>query len=236
MNYLLPIILLTLFLNAKAIDIVTSKYPTLENSIDNSSSYSIIYRFGTLGLGVDFEYMFNSTLGARVNLNGFSYRVSGVALGDNKYSFKGNLKSSGLIIDYHPWQNAIRLSGGLYNHKSAITGVIKPTSGDIVLGDRVYPSMQIGSIDTKIDFNKVNPYMGIGFSSASKDGWHFVADIGALFIGTPKAKLTAKAAKGFEGLQGVLNNEAKIEEANINKDIQKYHWYPVLSVGMQFKY
>jgi hypothetical protein len=227
MNYLV-ILLLPIFLFAKSI--------TLKESIDNSSSYSIIYKFGTLGLGIDFEYMFNSTLGARLNLNGFSYSISGVALGDNKYNFKGNLKSSGFLIDYHPWQNAIRLTGGLYSHKSAITGVVRPTSGDIVLGDRKYKSMQIGSIDTKIDFNKVNPYMGFGFSSASKSGWHFMADIGAMYIGTPKAKLKATAAKGFEGLQGILDNEAKIEEDSINKEIQKYHWYPVLSVGVQFKY
>jgi len=208
----------------------------LKNKAEGDSSFSVIYKLGTLGLGLDFEYMFNSTYGARVNLNGFSYRISGVDLSDNEYSFEGKLESSGLIFDYHPWQNAFRLSSGVYRNKSEISGVVKPTSGEINIGDRTYPALQVGSIDTVIDVNDVNPYLGVGFSSTSKDGWHFIADIGALYLGTPKATLNARAAEGFEGLQTILDNEAKIEEEDINKEIEKYKWYPVLSVGVQFKY
>ena len=237
MKLILSFILSFTFIFSKAVALNSANNGVkLKNQADDSSSYSVIYKMGTLGFGVDFEYMFNSTLGVRANFNGFSYRVNGVALGDNEYSFEGDLASSGLLVDYHPWQNAFRFSGGVYNHKSSITGVVKPTSGEVTVGDKTYPSMQIGSIDTKIDFNHINPYMGFGFSSASKSGWHFMADIGALYIGTPKAKLTAKAAKGFEGLQYILDDQAKIEEDKINNTLEKYNWYPVLSVGVQFKY
>jgi len=224
-----------LFLNTTLIYAANSNV-NLKDFKDNSSSYSVIYKLGTLGLGVDFEYMFNSTLGVRANFNGFSYRVNGIMLGDNEYSFEGDLVSSGVVLDYHPWQNAFRLSGGVYNHKSKITGVVKPTSGEVTVGDKTYPSMQIGAINTNINFNQVNPYMGLGFSSASKNGWHFMADIGALYVGTPKATLSAKAADGFEGLQYILDDQAKIEEDKINNTLEKYNWYPVLSVGVQFKY
>jgi hypothetical protein len=237
MRFALIFLIFTFSLFSKAITIDNSSDLAVGEHLDNSgSSASVIYKIGTLGLGIDFEYMFNTTYGARVNLNGFSYRVSGVYLSDNKYSFEGKLASSGLLFDYHPWQNAFRFSSGVYKNRSKITGVVKPSSGQIDIGDRTYPALQIGSIDTKININDVNPYLGVGFSSVAKDGWHFVADIGALYIGKPKATLKARAAKGFEGLQNILNKEAQIEEDDINKQIEKYKWYPVLSVGLQFKY
>ena len=236
MRFALIFLIFTFSLFSKAITIDNSAKILDDQTIDSGGSFSVIYKIGTLGLGVDFEYLFNSTYGARINLNGFSYRVSGVDLSDNQYSFEGKLASSGLLFDYHPFQNAFRFSSGVYKNRSEITGVVKPTSGEINIGDRTYPALQVGSIDTKIDINDVNPYLGIGFSSTAKEGWHFVADVGALYIGSPKATLNARAAKGFEGLQEILDKEANIEEKDINKEIEKYKWYPVLSVGVQFKY
>ena len=200
-----------------------------------NDSTAFIFKIGTLGVGADFEYIYNSFLGLRANLNGFSYKDSG-KLEENDYNYAINLKTIGVLVDYHPWQNAFRFSFGMYENLSTINAKVKPTSGEIVVADHKYKSRQIGDINTDILLNKKNPYFGLGFSSTEIKGVHFSLDVGVLYIGSPQAKLTAKAAKGYEGLQDILEKEARIEEEKINNDISKYKYYPVLSVGMQYKF
>ncbi len=198
-------------------------------------SFGVIFKVGTLGLGMDVEYIHDAFLGIRANFNGLSYQDEGI-LEENAYNYLVDMQSAGVIIDYHPWQNAFRLSFGLYDNLSKVKAKVKPTSGEIVVGDSTYESRQIGNIYTDIDFNKKNPYLGLGFSSTEIKGFHFTLDLGVLYIGTPKAKITAKAAPGYEGLQDILDEEARKEEEKINKDIAKYKYYPVLSVGVQYKF
>ncbi len=208
---------------------------SFKDKLSSDDSVGVILKAGTLGLGFDFEYIHNSFLGIRANFNGIAYKNEGI-LEENEYNYLLDLKSMGVLIDYHPFHNAFRFSFGLYDNLSKIDAKLKPSSGDIVVGNNTYKSRQIGNIKTNIDFNRKNPYLGIGFSSTNIKGFYFTLDLGALYIGTPKATITATAAKGYEGLQDILDNEAKIEEEKINKDIAKYKYYPVISVGLQYKF
>jgi hypothetical protein len=231
----------TLFSLIVGISFLFGQYSTstiTKNSIatkDGNDSFAVVLKLGTLGLGMDFEYIHNSFLGLRANINGFSYQGSGF-LEENEYNFLIDLKTAGLLVDYHPWQNAFRLSLGMYNNLTKVDATIKPSTGEMVIGDHVYESRQIGDIYTNILLNKTNPYLGLGFSSTDTKGVHMTLDVGVLYIGSPKAKMTAKAAKGYEGLQDILDKEVEIEEKNINEDIAKYKYYPVVSVGMQYKF
>jgi len=242
MRSVILIAILSFYLFGSGVDAI-KKSTQLQDYIKDSASssveedsFKIAYKVGTLGLGFDLEYLINQTMAIRANINGFKYTLKDIEVEDNKYDFTATLQSSGILIDYHPWQNALRFSTGVYNHQSNIKGDIKVTSGELKIGDNVYPSMQIGSVDTTIDFNNINPYLGVGLSSVEKGGWRFVMDLGVLYIGEPKATLKATAAEGFEGLQHILDNESRIEEEKLNETLKKYKWYPVLSIGMQLRF
>ena len=212
-------------------------------STKSSSSVGINYKISTLGFGVDFVLNFNKTLATRLSYNGYS-QFRNLTLHNKKLNsdqllnIKGALQSSSLLLDIHPWQNAFYFSYGAYYSKNRINANYKPVSGEIDLGDHKYPSLQVGNVDTVIKLrHKINPYFGVGLSSMdTNDRWNFILDVGAIYINKPLSVVQAKAAKGFEAMQPILDKESKIEEKKLNNYIKKFKVYPVISVGVGFKF
>ncbi len=231
------VILFLLLMGQANAKFISNKYTKSKNYVGMN------YKIGTLGFGVDFVLNINKTLASRLSFNGYSQfrnlTIHDEKLNtDQKLNIKGALQSSSLLFDIHPWQNAFFFSYGAYYSQNKINANYKPVSGEIDLGDHKYPSMQVGSVDAIINLkHKINPYFGIGLNSVdSKDKWHFILDIGAIYINKPLATVHAKAAKGFEAMQPILNSESKIEEKKLNNDIKKFKVYPVISVGVGFKF
>ena len=196
------------------------------------SSNGVALKVGTLGVGVDVEHMFNQKFGMRFNVNGLN--LTKTKTYDNiKYKAKLKLLSAGLLADYHPWGSMFRVSGGVYYNGNKITGTAKP-AGSVTYGGKTYAIGQIGKIDAKIDFKKVAPYLGIGWSSTESSGWHFTTDIGVMYVGKPKVNLKAHANNS--ALQNDLDNHTASEEAKVYKDVKKYKWWPVVSIGIERKF
>jgi len=200
-------------------------------------TFTLSYKFGTLGGGADFGFAFNKKFATRVNINGFS-EFRKIRYNQKDFNLKGTLYNGGLLFDVHPWENAFCLTWGAYYSKNNIFLVHKPKSKKIVIGEHEYPAMQIGRVDTNIHFkHKVNPYLGLGFNSIDKTNkWHFVLDIGAVYINNATAKIKARANSGFKAMQPILDNESKIEEDKLNKKLKKYKFYPVVSLGIGFNF
>ena len=233
-NTLTILILLANQLNAKSVP---------KKHIKSSASVGINYKVGTLGAGVDFVLNINKTLAGRLSFNGYSQFRNFTLYNkeqnkEQKLHLKGNLQSSSLLLDIHPWQNSFYFSYGAYYSKNGVNINYKPDSGEIDLGNHKYPAIEVGNVDTIISIKRnINPYFGIGLSSMDEnDKWHFILDIGAIYINKPTAKVQAKAAKGFEVMQPILDKESKIEEKNLNNTIKKFKIYPVISVGVGFKF
>jgi len=214
------------------------KLNSSKKSIFSDDMFTVAYKAGTLGLGMDFTYAFNKTFDTRININGYVDRRKLHYKGEEQ-RLKSVLYNGGLLFDVHPWQNAFFFSwGAYYLDSNNIQAHYIPKSGAIKIGKHKYPSMQVGSVDTLIKHkHKINPYLGIGFNSMDKNNrWHFVLDIGAIYTDTPQTFVKTKAANGFEAIQPILNKEAKIEENNLKNNIRKYKIYPVVSVGVGFKF
>ena len=188
-------------------------------------SNAIALKVGTLGVGVDIEHMFNKKHAIRLNVNGLKVSRS-KELDDIDYDLDLKLLSAGLLYDYHPWESSFRLSVGLYYNGNKIEGTARP-KGSVKIGEHTY-TFTNERIDAKIDFKKVAPYIGFGWSSVEKDGWHFTADVGVMYSGTPKVNITTNAAVSASD----INDEIK----NVKDDIENYKWWPVVSIGIQKKF
>ncbi len=229
--FVLYITIIPLFLSAKPINIS-------KKSIFSDDMFTIAYKAGTLGLGMDFTYAFNKTFATRLNINGYVDRRKLHYKGEEQ-RLKSVLYNGGFLFDVHPWQNAFFFSwGAYYLEGNNINSYYIPKSGEINIGKHKYPSIQVGSVNTIIKHkHKLNPYFGIGFNSMDKNNrWHFVLDVGAIYTDTPQTIIKAKAANGFEAIQPILNKESKIEEGKLKSRIKKYKIYPVVSVGIGFKF
>jgi len=199
--------------------------------------FTVGYKVGTLGAGLDTSYAINNTFAIRASLNGLS-GFKHITINEKEFATYGLLMNNGLLLDIHPWQNAFFFSWGAYYSKSQIKLTNKPKSGEIVVGEHKYPAMQVGNVTTLINLkHNINPYFGIGFNSRDfSNKWHFTLDVGAVYVGTPNGNIQATASDGFKALQPVLDKESDIENKKLNTSLKKIKFYPVVSVGIAFKY
>ncbi len=122
-----------------------------------------------------------------------------------------------------PWRGSgFQATLGLRFNDDDLRGVSVPTNGSYVFGGKRYPT--------------VMPYFGIGYGHrpASK-GLGFVADLGVAY-GIPKCSYTLSpelaaaagpaksqilAASGLDSLRQVMS---------------RYRWYPVLQIGISYRF
>ncbi len=209
----------------------------------NSNGLSL--KIGTLGVGVDYEHFFNKKHALRFNPNYFKYTKNNKEIKGITYDAKLTLKSAGIIYDYHPWEGAFRLSLGAYYDGNKLDATAYKKSGQTVtFGNKTYEIQGSATIDATVDFKKFAPYVGIGWSSPEKTGWHLTADIGVMYVGSPKVSYTATGnyVDPITGNTVDITNDPTFK-ANIEKEkneiydkMKKYKWYPVLSIGITKKF
>ena len=223
-------------------------------ALESLTSHGIGLKIGTLGIGVDFEHYFNKKHALRLNPNYFKYTRDDEDIEGINYDAELKLQNVGLLYDYHPWGTSFRISTGVYYNKNKLTATARPKNiagEEFEIGDETYKFEGNSEIDAKIDFKKVAPYVGIGWSSPEKNGWHLIADIGVMYVGSPKVdyKIRKNSGKIYQKnddgtwteIADVENNQdvkeaIDKEAAEIRKEVKKYKWWPVISIGIQKKF
>ena len=140
-----------------------------------------------------------------------------------------------LLADLFPFGNNFRISAGLMLNENEVTMTGKPTNRTYTIGGITYPAALVGSLTGTVDFNTVAPYAGIGYGGAFSDNsnWSFFCDLGVLYQGSPNLSYTADGA-----LSGNPIFEASLEKERkeLEDDMSKYEYYPVLSLGVTYKF
>ena len=188
---------------------------------------------GLLGAGLDIERSFTDTISARVGINYLPYDYNGTE-DDIDYDFELKMLTLGVFLDWHPFKGSFRLTGGvMYNGNSLDAKAKSATTFDI--GDNTYPGDQVGTLSGEIDFNDFAPYAGLGWNTAfGKDGhWGFIFELGVMFQGSPTAKLSATGPLASDpGFQADLSKE----ENNLQDDLDNFEYYPVISIGFNYRF
>ena len=176
-------------------------------------------RIGTTGLGVDLATNIAPTLDARVGYSGGSW---GYDTSTSNASYKGDLKLSNLnaLLDFHPLGPLFRITGGVIFNKNKYeaTGTV---------------SGQPGSFNATVESGRsAAPYLGIGYGNVAGTGVNFYADLGVMFMGTPKATLTANCTGLSAGQCSALQSQTSTEQQNLQDKLDRFKAYPVLNIGL----
>jgi len=200
-------------------------------------------KVGTLGYGVDLSSPFNDSLAFRLNMNGFSMTRTDSQDGTD---FEGTLDlfTVGALLDYYPTSTNFRLSTGIYYNGNGFSGNAKPSTGTTVnIDGNTYTLGEfgdIGSLSTDLTFgSSTAPYIGIGWGNDAHDkGWGFTFDLGAMYHGTPEAKLKVKDINPNLPTATVtqIENDVADEEQSINNDLADFKFYPVISLGVNYTF
>jgi len=117
-----------------------------------------------------------------------------------------------------------------------------PASGTYDIGGVPVPVSLVGTLSGRIDFDRLVPYVGLGWGNAvgpdRKVG--FFLDAGAMFQGKGKVTLTPNIPAGSPlnnpTARAALDILLRQEERDIEKDVADYTVYPVVAIGVTYRF
>ena len=212
------------------------------NNDNEDPSFNIGLKAGTLGLGLDVSKPINDLISIRFNANTLNYNTTDNSLYNSilKTDKKYQLDTKGLLFDFHLLQ--LRLTAGAYINNNAFIYTTKPkTKKPVMLNGIGYEIDTIENIETTVTFNKISPYVGVGWGNNGNregwGGWNLTLDIGLMYHGDPQVDIKAKINDSVPKLaQHVINAGLKLESKKQEKDFSKYPFYPVIMVGLNYSF
>jgi hypothetical protein len=176
-------------------------------------------RAGTTGIGADLAWGIAPTISARVGYSAlkWSYDVD-----TSNASYDGDLKLSNLsgMLDFHPLGPSFRLTGGVILNDNKYEATGRPSG----IPGRFNATVEPG--------RRAAPYLGIGWGNVAGAGINFYADLGVMFMGSPKAKLSANCGGLSAGDCATLQSRVSAEEGRLEDELKGFKAYPVLNLGL----
>lgn len=198
-----------------------------------AQSNSLGIKVSTLGLGLEVERSLSDSISGRIGVNYFTYGYSGTE-DDIEYDFDLNLMSLSALLDWHPFKGSFRISGGaIYNGNDIDANAKSSETFDI--GDSTYTGAELGTLKGKIDFKDIAPYLGLGWDTSfgKNKSFGFLFELGAIYQGLPKVDLSAD---GPIASDPTFQNELATEEKNLQSDLDSFKVYPVIAIGLSYRF
>lgn len=201
--------------------------------------FDVTGAIGTTGIGFYTTIPLRPNLNARLGTGYLGYTYSGRTR-DMEYDLKLTANTYDALLDWYPSrESAFRLTAGLAYNGNKIDVDARPNaSGSYTIQGHTYDAASVGKVDGKVDFNKVAPYLGIGWgrSAGKEKGWSFSTDVGVLLQGSPRTSLRSSGCSAPEAVCREFANDVARENAALRDEVSKFKVYPVLRVGISYKF
>lgn len=184
---------------------------------------------GTQGIGANFRYVLNKTVGFRV---GGSYAALGVNDKINIEGFNSKNRASGklstahLLVELMPQKFFRVVAGAAYLANAEATIHFAPTDAQSIDDITLSPE-EIGTLDFNMDWGKFAPYFGFGIGRGiPKKKFNVNVDLGAYYLSSPKVTAI--------GTKLLSNNDPNAEI--IQNNMKDYRFMPVAQLNFNFKF
>ena len=208
--------------------------PSSAPAADEGVAVGITPEIGTLGYGADLTARLADTANARFGYHAFDWTIHFNKGDANADRIDGTLdwQTIGALFDWHPFAGGFRTSAGAFFNNNEIR-ITAPSGATVSINDVDY---KIASLDGKVTFNKVSPYIGIGYGNAvGADGrFHLSLDIGVLYHGSPNVSLNATSSNA--ALQDRMNADLEEEAKDIENKAKSFNVWPVLAIGISYRF
>ncbi len=193
---------------------------------------SVSFKVSTLGGGIEAEKTFTDATGARVGVNYFTGDYS-ATIDNIDYDVDLHLMTVSAILNWHPFKGDFRISGGAMYNDNHIDITAEPSvSYDI--GDTTYTASDVGTLEGKVKFNEIVPYIGIGWDTSfgKSNRLGLLVDLGVIYQGSPDVELTATGLAGNQAFE----SDIQAEEDKLQDELDQYEYYPVIGVGLSYRF
>jgi len=187
---------------------------------------------GTLGAGVGAALPLTSWAGVHAELEGFGLSHS-VNVNDNEYDGHLKLLQGGLYLDLFPFSSSgFRVTAGaLINEDELSAHAVPNAQGNYKIGDDYVPAVGAAPSAT-VTLPRVMPYLGIGYGHKPvSKGFGLTLDLGVAY-GRPHTTYNVPA------IYSMFTTQANIDEQErkISDKVEHYRLYPVLQLGVSYRF
>jgi len=229
-----------IFINLCIYLIVSSSLYAGGNIIEDTNtmpSYTVGFKVGTLGAGVDISTPLRHDLYLRLNINGAKLNIDDTDEGII-YDTTVDLFTAGVLLDYYPFADeTLHITGGAYYYANKAKADGVPTAPRYDVGNNTYTKEQIGTLSGSVEFLKFAPYIGFGYGGrSSATGWSFAIDVGLMYHGDGDLSLDINRGTISDADFLQLQNDIEIERIDMQNDVRDMPFYPVLMVGATYNF
>jgi hypothetical protein len=197
----------------------------------DTGKYAVSGKTSTLGLGGEFTTALTSNINARVGINALDLDIGEQEITDIEYDIGLDFFSFSALADWHVFNDSFRISGGIISIDNKADLEANGPSGEFQeIGDIDYDWDDIGTLSGSVEIDDLAPYVGIGWGNPLTHGkrWGFTCDFGVAFTSSPDVAL---AATGI-----VPADELEKERQNIEDDLDKFRFYPIIAVSFFYRF
>lgn len=205
----------------------------------SQSEIGVTGSVGTTGVGAHATFPISPSINARIGMGYLGYNYKG-STRDLQYDLDLKANTYDALLDWYPEKgSSFRITGGVSFNGNQIDVRARPdAAGSYSIQGRTYDAASVGNVTGKVDFNKFAPYLGIGWGRNLKDekGWSFSTDLGVLFQGSPKTSLSASGCSAGAAVCNQFANDVARENEQLAREVRKFKVYPVLRIGVSYKF
>lgn len=164
-----------------------------------------------------------------------------------RYDARARLSNGTIFADYYPWsRSGFRLTAGLningnkLNVDGTGTAANLSVNGDSrsLLSQSILKAANIkygdtNSISGRVHYNRVAPYVGLGFNTRLGGGFTLNGDLGALFQGSAT---TTIEPNGVLAQIATSTQAFERDRSEIQHYANKAHVYPVAMIGIGYRF
>lgn len=192
-----------------------------------AQSFAIKANAGTKGIGGELAMSLHEKVNVRAGANFFTFSYFYETDADDDFDLDAGLSFSNYtaMVDWHPFGNRFRLTGGLVYNGNTVNAEMQPKQSYTIGGD-VYAPDELGNLEAEVSFSPITPYLGLGFGNAfrgSSFGMNF--ELGAMFQGAPRVNMKA---------DGLLAPSAS-QSPQFEENLSWFTAYPVMTISLYYR-
>jgi hypothetical protein len=205
----------------------------MKSYASEEGKFAFSLKAGTLGGGVEGIARLNPRFNAKAAFNYFEYDYDSTK-DDIDYDLDIELLTAGILLDWFMFGNSFRMTGGFFSNDNQVD-LSARSAASYEIGGVTFTSAQVGNLTGELEFDPVASYAGIGWGNpfGGNKRWSFNFDIGVLFQGKPEVNLIADGTLAGDP---VLQSNLRTEEQNLEDDLEDFEYYPVVSIGVSYKF
>lgn len=189
---------------------------------------------GTMGGSVEGQFQVNEYFQLRAGANYLTFDAD-IDVDDITYEGEPDFSGFGAFVDVHPFGNSFFLTGGAYAGGKEIDLLASSTVA-VDIGGVTFTPAEYGRLEGDVAFDDVAPFLGLGFDTTftGSGHWGFNIMAGAAVFGS--GDVTLDAVGGTLSNDPILQAELAREIQDIENEIEDYELWPVVQLGLSYRF